>query len=225
MENLSDQKIIDSWKKNVKPWVSAVREGEILSRTLVTNQVIIDAVLETKPTSVLDVGCGEGWLPRELAKSGIYTLGIDIVPELIAAAEKEDGGSFRVLSLAEVSYKTLNEKFDMIVCNFSLLGNESVTHLFTQAASLLNSGGCFIIQTIHPVAGCGDKKYEDGWREGTWEGFSHQFSDPPPWYFRTLETWRSLFVTNGFRISTILEPLNSDTKLHASVVFIGVVSS
>ncbi|MCK4704489.1 MAG: class I SAM-dependent methyltransferase, partial [Gammaproteobacteria bacterium] len=119
MKNLSDQQIIDSWKKNVKPWVAAVREGEIESRLLVTNQAIIDAVLERKPATVLDVGCGEGWLVRELSKAGINALGVDVVPELIEVAEKEDGGRFRVLSFEALSVDNLKEKFDVIVCNFS----------------------------------------------------------------------------------------------------------
>jgi 2-polyprenyl-3-methyl-5-hydroxy-6-metoxy-1,4-benzoquinol methylase len=225
MNKSSDQKIVDSWEKNVKPWVTAVREGEIESRLLVTNKAIIDAVLERAPETVLDVGCGEGWLVRELAKAGVNSLGVDVVPELIEYAKKEGGGRFRSLSFEELSPDILKEKFDVIVCNFSLLGDESVIHLFQQAPSLLNEGGSIIVQTIHPVAGCEEGKYEDGWREGSWAGFSDKFCDPAPWYFRTLETWKALFVENGFRLSEILQPLNPKTKMPASVVFIGELDS
>ncbi len=38
MKKYSDQKIIDSWKKNVQPWVVTVRTGEIESRLLVTTK-------------------------------------------------------------------------------------------------------------------------------------------------------------------------------------------
>ena len=71
MNIFSDQKIIDSWKSNALPWVIAVRTNEIESRLLVTNKAIIDAVLAQAPKTVLDVGCGEGWLIRELKKAGI----------------------------------------------------------------------------------------------------------------------------------------------------------
>lgn len=225
MKPLSDQQIIDSWKKNVQPWVAAVREGKIESRLLVTNQAIIDAVLAASPGSVLDVGCGEGWLVRELEGAGINALGVDVVPELIEYARKQGGGRFRSLAFEALSGDVLQERFDVIVCNFSLLGNESVTRFFQQAPSLLNEGGSLIVQTIHPVAGCGDGEYEDGWREGSWAGFSDKFRDPAPWYFRTMHTWETLFLNHGFSLSEILEPLHPITETPASVIFTGVLSN
>ncbi len=70
MKALSDEKILDSWHKNAAPWSLAVREGQIDSRRLVTDSAIVGAVEEygrayTRP-SVLDIGCGEGWLARAL---------------------------------------------------------------------------------------------------------------------------------------------------------------
>ena len=221
MEKFSDQQIIDSWKKNFQPWVKAIRNDEIESRLLVTNKTIVDAVIEKKPKTVLDVGCGEGWLVRELKKVGIDSLGIDVIPDLIDFAQTK-GGRFKSLSYEDLSGNMLQEKFDAIVCNFSLLGKESVINVFRQAPSLLNERGSLIVQTIHPVAGCREGDYCDGWREGSWAGFSNNFCDPAPWYFRTLETWTNLFLENGFNIHKILEPLNPKTKIPASIVFVGV---
>ncbi len=223
MKNFSDQQIVNSWKKNVTPWVTAVCEGEIESRVLVTNTAIIDAVLKRQPKTVLDAGCGEGWLVRELGKAGINALGVDVVPELIEYAQKAGGGRFKSIAFEDLSNEVLKERFDVVVCNYSLLGYESVNNLFRQAPFLLNEGSSFIVQTIHPIAGCGEGKYEDGWREGSWAGFSDKFSDPAPWYFRTLETWKTLFLENGFKLSEILEPLNPKTKMPASVIFIGIL--
>ena len=221
MEKLSDQKIIDSWKKNVAPWVSAIRSGEIESRVLVTNKAIIDTVLATKPQSVLDIVCGEGWLVRELAQQGVSSLGIDVVPELIEAAQQAGGGRFKTLSFEDLCGDQLRETFDTIICNFSLLGNESVVRVFTQTPSLLNRGGSMVVQTIHPLVGCGEADYKDGWREGSWSGFNEQFSDPAPWYFRTLETWIALFLQNGFQLSAMREPINPKTGQAASVILAG----
>lgn len=225
MNNSSDQQIVDSWEVNARPWAKAVREGEIESRLLVTNKAIIDSVIERNPKTVLDAGCGEGWLVRELGRLGVSSLGIDVTPELIAFAQKEGGGRFKCIAYENLSYDTLNEKFDAVVCNFSLLGNESVIHLFEQVPCLLKETGSFIVQTIHPLIDCGVEKYNDGWRKGSWTGFNEKFSNPAPWYFRTMETWKALFINNGFTLSKIVEPLNQKTNAIASVIFIGIQNS
>lgn len=225
MTKYSDLKIIESWKTNVAPWVSAIRNNEIESRLLITNNAIINAVIESEAKSVLDVGCGEGWLVRELETLGIFSLGVDVVPEFIDSALEEGNGRFKTIPYENLSYETLNEKFDVVVCNFSLLGKESVIDLFENIPFLLNEGGSFIIQTIHPVVGCGDREYKDGWREGSWVGFSDKFKDPAPWYFRTLETWKQLFITNGFTPKKIIEPFNQKTQTPASIIFVGVKNS
>ena len=85
---LSDASIVDSWRKNAHAWTAAVRERRIESRTLVTDRAIVDAVLSRSPRRVLDIGCGEGWLGRALAGSGVALLGIDVVPGLIARGER-----------------------------------------------------------------------------------------------------------------------------------------
>lgn len=221
----SDKNIINSWLQNAKPWINALRNNEIESRSLITNKAIVDTILEKKPLKILDIGCGEGWLARELNSVGVYVYGIDIVPQLVEEANKQGGGKFQVLPYEYVSQETIKEKFDVAVCNFSLLGNESVAKIFQCITGLLNENGCFIVQTIHPISGCGDEEYKDGWRKGTWKGFSDSFTNPPPWYFRTVETWKNLFHNNGFSISKIIEPINPKTKTVASIIFIGNIEA
>jgi len=217
----SDKKILDSWFKNAKPWISAIRDNEIESRTLITNSAIINTILQHDPKNVLDIGCGEGWLARELNTHNIRTIGIDAIPELIDAAKEKGGGRFRLLAYDDLTLDVINEKFDLIICNFSLLGNESVTHLFQHVPTMLNDGGYFIVQTIHPIHGCQENKYNDGWREGSWLGFNQQFTDPAPWYFRTLKSWKTLFSLNNLTLKEIIEPLSPKTGNPASIIFIG----
>ena len=217
----SDAKIVESWGKNAQSWPVAVREGQIESRKQITDQAIVDAILNRSPRSVLDIGCGEGWLVRELATRNIHVVGVDVVPALIEAAQRAGGGDFRAMSYEEIAAGKLRVSVDAIVCNFSLLGKESVEGVFRATPSLLDSHGAFIVQTLHPVTACGDLPYRDGWREGSWAGFSTDFSDPAPWYFRTLESWIKLFVDSGFRLREIREPLHPKTQKPASVIFIG----
>jgi len=217
---LSDARIVDSWRKNASPWTAAVRENQIASRALVTNKAIVDAVLSRSPRTVLDIGCGEGWLARSLSEYGIRAIGVDAVPALIEQARNAGGGEFRVVSYEDIAAGSLDVSVDLVVANFSLIGKESVESVIRRTPSFLNSGGSLVIQTLHPVASCGDESYSDGWRTGSWAGFSEEFSDPAPWYFRTMESWETLLADSGFRILETREPVHPETGKPASVIFI-----
>ena len=129
LDPLSDAKIIDSWGRNAAPWTSAVRGQQIESRRLITDRAIVEATLARAPCSVLDIGCGEGWLARALAASGIEVIGIDAIPALIEQARQAGGGKFHVMSYEDVAAGELKLSVDAVVCNFALLGNESVAGL------------------------------------------------------------------------------------------------
>jgi hypothetical protein len=125
------------------------------------------------------------------------------------------------LSHEEIAAGKLNVAVDVVVCNFALLGKESVEGIIGSAPSLLNSRGSIVVQTLHPVLACGDSPYQDGWREGSWAGFSTEFSNPAPWYFRTVESWIKLFIDFGFRLCEAREPLYPKTQKPASIIFLG----
>ncbi|WP_315983528.1 class I SAM-dependent methyltransferase [Aliamphritea spongicola] len=152
---------------------------------MVTDRAITDTITELAPKTVLDIGCGEGWLVRALAGAGMQVTGTDAVAELIDKARAAGGGTFEQIAYEQLAYEELSasrfsKRFDLAVCNFSLLGKESVEQVFTAVPDLLNPGGHFVVQTLHPVTSNIDRVYEDGWREGSWAGFSDDFTDPAP---------------------------------------------
>jgi 2-polyprenyl-3-methyl-5-hydroxy-6-metoxy-1,4-benzoquinol methylase len=224
-----EQQIIRSWHSNAAPWTRAIRAASIASRRLVTDQAIIDAVAGVPCTRILDIGCGEGWLARALSDRGMSVTGVDAVPELVAqaAAMPRAGASgsvaFHLQDYASIaSRRWRGGPFDAAVCNFSLLGRESVDSLIAALPHYLDDPGYLIIQTLHPVAACGELPYQDGWREGSWSGFSSDFDNPAPWYFRTLETWTALVQRCGFDILECREPKAAGAVTPASVIWIGI---
>ncbi len=83
----------------------------------------------------------------------------------------------------------------------------------------LLENGRIIIQTLHPLIACGDAAYEEGWRDGNWNGFSAAFKEPHPWYFRTMAAWVSLFTASGLILDQMQEPMHPETGKPASVIF------
>ncbi len=216
-----EEQILASWVVNAAAWTRAIRHGEVLSRERVTNGAILEAISTGAPRTLLDLGCGEGWLSHQCARQGIEVLGTDAVAELtaIAAESAPPGARFQTLTYQQIAAGGLDEQFDAVVANFSLLGDRSLDDLFQALPKLLRPGGCVLVQTLHPLLVCAEHPYEDGWREGSWAGFSAAFRAPAPWYFRTMESWMRLFRRHDLVVKDVREPVDPLSGQPASVIF------
>lgn len=199
--------ITNSWIANAAAWSAAVREETIESRRAGTNAAILEAVLGQEPETVLDLGCGEGWLARALAAHGVKVTGIDGSPALIDAARELGGGEFLVLPYRELG--SLNRTFDVAVANFSLFEEQLDDVLANVPAPVL------IIQTIHPAFA-----EKAGWQVETFTNLPGDWPEPMPWYFRTLSFWRETLERAGFRIEETQEPRHAETGEPLSLMLI-----
>jgi SAM-dependent methyltransferase len=223
-----EQQILRSWHSNAEAWSDAIQTRSIASRRLATDRAVIEALLESSPKRVLDVGCGEGWLARKLWEHDIAVVGVDAVPALIARAAlggvpcaAQRTGGFHVLDYASLARREFEcEPCDTAVCNFSLLGSDSVEAVLAALPWYLRDRGRLVVQTLHPRTACGDAAYEDGWRDGNWQGFGPDFKDPAPWYFRTLDSWQRMLRRCGFDIEETREPTLPGSSEPVSVLFI-----
>ncbi len=216
---MHEDAILRAWHQNAGPWADAVRERRIESRRLITDRAIVEAALARAPRRAVDLGCGEGWLARALAARGVDVLGVDAVPALVDAARAQGGGRFEAMTYAEIGAGRLKAKADVVVCNFSLLGQASTEAVLAAVPALLETGGVLLVQTLHPLVACGELPYRDGWREGSWAGCGEGFGEAAPWYFRTLGGWLDTFTASGLQLLRIEEPLHPDSGRPASILF------
>lgn len=212
-----EQHILSVWENNALPWTRAVRAGAIASREQVTDRAILEVIEKRTPASVLDLGCGEGWLCRALARPGRRVMGVDATEALIQEARRAGGGEFHTLDYAQIADNALRERFDLAVCNFSLLGRDSVETLFMRIPRLLKPAGHFVMQTLHPAS---LEATADGWQTGSWQGCGDGFGKAAPWYFRSLCSWRELFARAGLGIRCEIAPAYPSTGTPASIIFV-----
>jgi len=214
--------IIKSWKINAEKWIKTIENSEIESRQLVTNTAILNKVLRRKPKTVLDVGCGEGWLVNTLVKHSIEATGVDAIPALIKNAKTKGKGKFKVRTYEALTkgVKFKDGPFDLITINFALFENRKTAQLIKKLPTYLTKDGQIIIQTLHPFSIATDKKYESAWRKNSWEGLKREFKQPHKWYFRTLEDWVKLFRKAKLNLVELQEPIHPKTGRPASVIFV-----
>lgn len=198
--------ILESWSRNAEPWIDAVRNHGIRDPGAPSREAMLAAIRDHAKAgaAVLDVGCGEGWLAQCLSETGYQVTGVDASQTLIEAARQNAQARFLVGDLANLRALALGQ-FDLVVCNFSLFGEDSVRQFSHTLPSLLTAGGACLIQTLHPLAFFPSGDYRSQWCEGTWAGLPGNFSEPAPWYFRTLADWSALFREAGCRIVEIRE--------------------
>lgn len=218
----SSDPIITSWHANAENWIATINNNEIESRNLITNEAIVDIIIKYRPATILDIGCGEGWLTRKLQAHGINANGIDAIPALINNALEKGGEHYSVCSYEDF----VNEKYsaykgvDAVVINFALLDQTISEQLLGCLPKVINDKGFVFIQTLHPWSLINEGDYKSGWKEGSWKGLNEKYVLPYKWYFRTMEAWVQLFSNSGLSVVEIKEPIHPVSKKPASLVFV-----
>jgi SAM-dependent methyltransferase len=220
-----DARLRASWDANAAAWTVAVREQRIPSRRAGTDAAIVAACVGLAADRVLDVGCGEGWLARAIAHPSRDVVGIDGSAALIeqARAVPMPGVRFAAVSYEQliagvaIDEPTLAGMWNLIVCNFALLG-DPLSPLLGALARRLVPDGRLLIQTVHPWSAMGDGPYECGWREEQFQGFGVAFPAAMPWYFRTIGSWHRELDDAGLEIRQLEEPLHPETRRPLSLL-------
>jgi methionine biosynthesis protein MetW len=84
---------------------------------------IFDVVLNLEPKSILDIGCGNGFLISELTKHGILCQGTDVSAEAVKLCN-EKGVKATQTDVDNSNLPFNSENFDVVICS------EVIEHLF-----------------------------------------------------------------------------------------------
>lgn len=116
---------------------------------------VFEACGELNGRSVLDIGCGEGYVARELKRRGAGEyLGLDLSSQMIEAAKQQETRDqydieFRVCNVVE--FKP-DRQFDLCVAVFlfNYLRVEEMQKVFSMVYDALSEQGDFIFSVPHP---------------------------------------------------------------------------
>lgn len=222
----------ERWEGNSDFWVRIIRERRDRYRTELTDQAMLSAVGSCEGLDVLDAGCGEGYLSREIAARGARQVtGVDKSAALIAAARAAAHGQpvarFNEADLAALPFG--DASFDLAVVNHVLNDLPDITGPVGELARVLRPGGRLVILMLHPcfygyraerVAIRRTLPVADYFAarviEQPFEVDGIISPDATITWVRPLETYTQAITGSGLHITAMTEPHPSDEQLAAS---------
>ncbi|MFL5538204.1 MAG: class I SAM-dependent methyltransferase [Longimicrobiaceae bacterium] len=213
---------LDAWDDAAVAWAGALRDRRDPAREI-ADAAMVEVIRQVPTGPVLDAGCGEGWLARELAAHGHKVTAFDGSPVMLELALEAapDVADYRLLTFQEAAAgpRRMGGAFGTIVFNFSLL-DERITPVLTAAGAVLFPYGRILIQAAHPASpeAHGPEGYRDGWRTLGEAAPGEPLPSPVPWYFRTFTTWVLELRRAGLLLVETYEPLDPATGRPVSLL-------
>jgi len=143
----------DAWEAEARNWLAwARRPGHDSYWQFHRDAFLVG--LPPPPARVVDVGCGEGRLPRDLHRLGYRVIGVDGSPTLVAAAREADpAGDYR---LADVTALPLPDATaDLVTAFMSLHDVDDIDAACREVARVLAPGGRLRAAIVHPMNSAG----------------------------------------------------------------------
>ncbi len=112
----------------------------------------------TRPSAILDLGCGTGGHDLPLARRGYHVTGLDRSAEMIERARRKqvslNGYADHVrFQVGDARHTDLGHSFDLVICLFAVLSYQTddadVLALFKNARRHLAPGGLFLCDYWH----------------------------------------------------------------------------
>src|SRR2546423_13278605 len=112
------------WNANADAWTQLARAGYDIYRDYFNTPAFLRMLPDVEGLAGLDIGCGEGYNTRLLAKRGARVTGIDIAEVFIAhaqAAEKETSLGINYQVASAVDLPLHDATFDFATAFMSLM--------------------------------------------------------------------------------------------------------
>ncbi|OGR81088.1 MAG: hypothetical protein A2X32_09095 [Elusimicrobia bacterium GWC2_64_44] len=160
--------------------------------------------------SVLDAGCGPGFLGAYLAEKGAKVTGFDISPRMIELAGKRTAGAARlfVADLAKEIPALGAEEFDLVTSSLAIDYVKDWTVPLNTFRRVLKPGGKLVFSVQHPLGAYLWYKPASAFGvqlvEAQWRGFGGEPVTVPD-YYRPFEEMINPLVSAGFVVEKILD--------------------
>jgi ubiquinone/menaquinone biosynthesis C-methylase UbiE len=177
------RKTFDKWAQNGRAELMEEEHGENVLKFL-------ESISFDKPFTFLDVGCGNGWVVRKMAKGENCkkSIGIDKSKKMIIQAGKKIENKKEEYIHTDIESMKNRGKFNFIFSMESLYYTDSIEIALEKIYKLLKPGGQFF---------CGTDFYTDNKATARWAGIMKI-----QMHLHSKKEWKEFFKNAGFNVKT-----------------------
>ena len=220
------------WRAHANGWIEFSNSGNNIHRDFLDTPKFLEFLPKNvKKLHALDVGCGDGYNTRLVAKLGVEIIGIDISEGMIEyARNREDkenlGVKYHICNAESLPFS--NQEFDFCIATMSLMDMTHPKEVLEEIYRVLKQGGFFQFSILHPcymtpirkhirnsngieIALEVGKYFDEGEYEEIW-GVEHHAQFKTIHYHRTLSSWINMISESKFKIERVTEPF-ADEKI------------
>ena len=236
--SFTDEDAAKAWDAGASAYDRFVDSGADYYRLEVHGPALLAACEPVRDRLVLDLGCGQGYLSRELASTGAHVHAVDVSAGLIAIAQEHEaqkplGIRYHCASAATVAIRFPRGHFDIVAGCMSLQDMADVPGTLRAAATVLRQDGRMVFSVPHPATDTAfrewerdphgrklslklDRYFESGPSVCDWNmpRLTAHWSSPC-WRY-TLSEWTQLLTDAGLTIRHLHEPRPTEAQVVAN---------
>lgn len=240
-QTISSETVKECWDKNADTWADHSRAGYDTYRDHFNTPRFLEMLPTIKNLFGLDVGCGEGYNTRLLAKQGAKMTGVDISKNFIKRcieAEKENHLDINYIVCNAETLPFGDNTYDFATAFMSMMDMAEVHKAISEVYRVIKNSGFFQFSILHPCFFppgrktvrdengkelgiivsdyfVTDKPFIEEWK---FSALSQKMKDDSdtfkiPCFHRTLSEWMNTLINTGFTIKQIQEPYVNDEQL------------
>lgn len=228
---MSDKAIEEArkcWNLLADGWRVQVGDEGDSNRRLNSDPVLWELAGDVRGRTVLDAGCGTGYLARKLRDRGALVTGVDLAERMIEIARADHPDiDFRVDSCTHLG--TVGDGlFDLVIANYVLMDTPELHATMRAFFRVLKAGGVVVLVFSHPCFPQGSANTVSSDGKEIFYRWSFSYFEPrkcldPPWghfqndflwFHRPLSDYWKAFTAAGFAVTGFEEPRITEDRYH-----------
>ncbi|MPZ49139.1 MAG: methyltransferase domain-containing protein [Dehalococcoidia bacterium] len=137
------------WAASAPAWIEGQARDDDPNRVLLLDPVMLELSGPVEGKRVLDLGCGEGRFSRMLAQRGARVVGLDLIAEMVIAAQGRVSSAESYVQATAESVPFADSTFDLVVSYVSLVDIPDFRAAIHESARVLRQGGRFLVANLN----------------------------------------------------------------------------